>query len=289
MLSVLVLSLLLTAGRVFGYSLESDWDADFSESAPLDNDIEDHAADAGDVDTDVGFAGQEEWQDPRLLILPVGAGNLLNINTTAALLALLGAAALLSALGFLIYAIVASKLKSAYGGSSYGGGSYYSSGGYGGGGYGGSYGGGGGYGGGSSGGGYGYARYPASTSPKKKQSVKKTKNNRQQTKVFGHPPSLFRSVASANRSDRSDPRFVFFIATFFIIRFLIRFSSRGFHVLASRRKNKLLLGICPNFRIFLPIFWSFFDSLVSKRYPRSALPFWVRLNGIFFLIPADLS
>jgi hypothetical protein len=99
--------------------------------------------------------GGNEWMDPRFLILPVGAGNLLNINTTAALLALLGSAALLSALGYLIYAIVSSKLKSAYGGSggsSYGGGgsSYYSAGS---GGYGGGYG--------SSGGSYGYARYLA--------------------------------------------------------------------------------------------------------------------------------
>ena len=102
--------------------------------------------------------GGNEWMDPRFLILPVGAGNLLNINTTAALLALLGSAALLSALGYLIYAIVSSKLKSAYGGSggygsSYGGGgsSYYSAGS---GGYGGGYGSSGG-----SGGSYGYARY----------------------------------------------------------------------------------------------------------------------------------
>lgn len=105
---------------------------------------------------------EEQVLDPRLLlILPTGAGNLLNVNTTAALLALLGSAALLSALGFLIYHVVSSKLmmkgQSSYG---YGG----SSGGYGGGsgGYS-SFGGSGGSGGyGSSGSGsYGYARYPS--------------------------------------------------------------------------------------------------------------------------------
>lgn len=106
---------------------------------------------------------EEQVMDPRLfLILPSGAGNLLNVNTTGALLALLGAASLLSALGFLIYHIVSSKLMAYKGQSSYGGG--YSSGGYGS--SGGSYGGAGGsYGGAglssygaSSGGSYGYAR-----------------------------------------------------------------------------------------------------------------------------------
>lgn len=107
---------------------------------------------------------EEQVMDPRLfLILPSGAGNLLNVNTTGALLALLGAASLLSALGFLIYHIVSSKLMAYKGQSSYGGG--YSSGGYGssGGSYGGA--GGGSYGGAglssygaSSGGSYGYAR-----------------------------------------------------------------------------------------------------------------------------------
>lgn len=108
--------------------------------------------DFSSVESLVESGGGNEWMDPRFLILPIGAGNLLNINTTAALLALLGSAALLSALGYLIYAIVSSKLKSAYGGSGgggygSGGGSYYSSGGSGGyGGYG------------STGGSYGYAR-----------------------------------------------------------------------------------------------------------------------------------
>lgn len=104
--------------------------------------------------------GGEQVLDPRLfLILPTGAGNLLNVNTTAALLALLGTAALLSALGFLIYHIVSSKLMMK--GQSYGGGSYGGSGGYGGSSGYGSFGGSGSYGSGSStGGSYGYARYP---------------------------------------------------------------------------------------------------------------------------------
>lgn len=106
----------------------------------------------------------EQVLDPRLfLILPSGAGNLLNVNTTGALLALLGAASLLSALGFLIYHIVSSKLMAYKGQSSYGG--YSSGGGYGGSG---GFGGGGSYGGAGmgglssygSGGSYGYARYP---------------------------------------------------------------------------------------------------------------------------------
>ena len=102
--------------------------------------------------------GGEQMLDPRLfLILPSGAGNLLNVNTTGALLALLGSAALLTALGFLIYHVVSNKLmmkgQTSYGGSSYGSGGSYggSSGGYS------SFGGGsGGYGGSS--GSYGYAR-----------------------------------------------------------------------------------------------------------------------------------
>jgi hypothetical protein len=53
---------------------------------------------------------------------------LLNLNTTGALLALLGTAALLSALGFLIYHVVSNKLmmkgQTSYGsGGGYGGGS----------------------------------------------------------------------------------------------------------------------------------------------------------------------
>ena len=117
-------------------------------------------------DGDDELAGEEESgggehvMDPRLfLILPSGAGNLLNVNTTGALLALLGAASLLTALGFLIYYIVSTKLMALKGQSSYGGGGYSS-----GGGYGGSYGGGsfggagiGSYGSGG-GGSYGYAR-----------------------------------------------------------------------------------------------------------------------------------
>lgn len=110
---------------------------------------------------DTDLDGGEQVLDPRLLlILPTGAGNLLNVNTTAALLALLGTAALLSALGFLIYHIVSAKIM-AYKGAGSGGGSSY-------GGYG-SYGSSGGFGssfgsagigsyGGSTGGSYGYAR-----------------------------------------------------------------------------------------------------------------------------------
>lgn len=72
--------------------------------------------------------GGEQTLDPRLfLLLPTGAGNLLNMNTTGALLALLGTAALLSALGFLIYHIVSNKLmmkgQTSYGSGGYGGGS----------------------------------------------------------------------------------------------------------------------------------------------------------------------
>lgn len=114
-----------------------------------------------DIDQELDdFEDTGEVTDPRFLFL-TSSTNLLNLNTTAALLALLGAASLLTALGFLIYHVVASKLMMK--GQSYGG---YGSGGYGGsyGGYGssggsyGSYGGGsGGYG---SGGSYGYARYP---------------------------------------------------------------------------------------------------------------------------------
>lgn len=119
--------------------------------------------DDGEED-DVGEEERSEHvMDPRLLlILPSGAGNLLNVNTTGALLALLGAASLLTALGFLIYYVVSTKLMALKGQSSYGG---YSSGGYGGGssgGYGGSSFGGAGlgaYGAGAGGGSYGYARY----------------------------------------------------------------------------------------------------------------------------------
>jgi hypothetical protein len=76
--------------------------------------------------------GGEQMLDPRLfLILPTGAGNLLNLNTTGALLALLGTAALLSALGFLIYHVVSNKLmmkgQTTYGSGGYGGSSGYSS------------------------------------------------------------------------------------------------------------------------------------------------------------------
>lgn len=115
--------------------------------------------DGGQALEELDDEGGEQMLDPRLfLILPTGAGNLLNVNTTAALLALLGTAALLSALGFLIYHIVSTKLmmkgQSSYGGSSYGSGGYGGSGGYS------SYGTGtGGFGSGT-GGSYGYARYP---------------------------------------------------------------------------------------------------------------------------------
>ena len=104
--------------------------------------------------------GGEQVLDPRFfLILPTGAGNLLNVNTTAALLALLGTAALLTALGFLIYHIVSAKIM-AYKGAGGGGGSYGSYGSYGSsGGFGSSFGSSGiGSYGGSSGGSYGYAR-----------------------------------------------------------------------------------------------------------------------------------
>ena len=71
-----------------------------------------------------------EEVDPRFLFaMPIGAGNLLNVNTTASLLELLGTAALLTALGFLIYYVVWSKVayyKSSYGGDSYGSSGYAS-------------------------------------------------------------------------------------------------------------------------------------------------------------------
>ena len=98
------------------------------------------------------------------------SGRALYLNTTAAFLALLGTAALLSSLGYLIYHVVDSKMNSMSYSSSYGGGygsssssSYGGGSGYGGAGGGSYYTGGGssGYGGGGaySGGGGGYARY----------------------------------------------------------------------------------------------------------------------------------
>lgn len=72
---------------------------------------DDGSDDGGQALEEKDDGGGEQMLDPRLfLILPTGAGNLLNLNTTGALLALLGTAALLSALGFLIYHVVSNKL-----------------------------------------------------------------------------------------------------------------------------------------------------------------------------------
>lgn len=89
---------------------------------------DDSSDDGGQALEESDDEGGEQTLDPRLfLLLPTGAGNLLNMNTTGALLALLGTAALLSALGFLIYHIVSNKLmmkgQTSYGSGGYGGGS----------------------------------------------------------------------------------------------------------------------------------------------------------------------
>ena len=93
---------------------------------------DDASDDGGQALEESDDEGGEQTLDPRLfLILPTGAGNLLNLNTTGALLALLGTAALLSALGFLIYHVVSNKLmmkgQTTYGSGGYGGSSGYSS------------------------------------------------------------------------------------------------------------------------------------------------------------------
>lgn len=112
----ILLSCLVFLTLSVGSSRAEDWEA-------FQDDITDDGGQALEENED---DGGEQTLDPRLfLILPTGAGNLLNLNTTGALLALLGTAALLSALGFLIYHIVSNKLMMK-GQTTYGSGGYSS-------------------------------------------------------------------------------------------------------------------------------------------------------------------